>query len=58
MSESGKVPKEAITGGRVMTKSEQISCVGNSVCLPLAAALVAANAGHLAVQPTMAEAAE
>jgi DNA (cytosine-5)-methyltransferase 1 len=34
-------------GGRVLTKSEQISCVGNSVCPPLAAALVAANAGHL-----------
>jgi DNA (cytosine-5)-methyltransferase 1 len=43
--------------GRVLTKSEQISCVGNSVCPPLAAALVAANAGHLSEQ-TFQEAAE
>jgi DNA (cytosine-5)-methyltransferase 1 len=43
--------------GRVLTKSEQISCVGNSVCPPLAAALVAANAGHLREEP-MLEAAE
>lgn len=34
--------------GRTLTKSEKIACVGNSVCPPLAAALVAANCAHLA----------
>lgn len=33
--------------GRPFSKSVQISCVGNSVCPPVAAALVAANCGHL-----------
>ncbi|MCO6405293.1 DNA cytosine methyltransferase [Aurantimonas endophytica] len=46
-----------VLDGRVLTKSDQISCVGNSVCPPLAAALVAANCAHLAVEPMM-EAAE
>nr|WP_244625097.1 DNA cytosine methyltransferase [Rhizobium daejeonense] len=32
------------------SKSVQVSCVGNSVCPPVAKALVAANAGHLAVR--------
>ncbi|PZR60258.1 MAG: DNA methyltransferase, partial [Stutzerimonas stutzeri] len=32
------------------SKSVQVSCVGNSVCPPVAKALVAANAGHLARQ--------
>ncbi len=32
------------------SKSTQVSCVGNSVCPPVAKALVAANAGHLAVR--------
>jgi DNA (cytosine-5)-methyltransferase 1 len=32
------------------SKSVQVSCVGNSVCPPVAKALVAANCGHLAVQ--------
>ncbi|WP_074063114.1 DNA cytosine methyltransferase [Rhizobium etli] len=31
-------------------KSVQVSCVGNSVCPPVAKALVAANASHLAVR--------
>lgn len=34
--------------GTVFTKSVQVSCVGNSVCPPVAAALVAANCNHLA----------
>ena len=42
---------------RRLTKSDQISCVGNSVCPPLAAALVSANCAHLAEMPIM-EAAE
>ena len=42
---------------RTLSKAEQISCCGNSVCPPLAAALVAANCGHLAVAPVL-EAAE
>ncbi len=36
-------------GGRPLTKSQQISCVGNSVCPPVAAAIIAANCGHLVV---------
>ncbi|ATE84640.1 putative C-5 cytosine-specific DNA methylase [Sinorhizobium phage phi2LM21] len=32
------------------TKEVQVSCVGNSVCPPVACALVAANCNHLAVQ--------
>lgn len=32
------------------SKEVQVSCVGNSVCPPVAKALVAANCGHLAVQ--------
>jgi len=31
------------------SKSVQVSCVGNSVCPPVAKALVAANCNHLAV---------
>lgn len=34
--------------GKPLPKDAQISCCGNSVCPPLAAALVAANCGHLA----------
>lgn len=34
--------------GRTLTKSEQIACCGNSVCPPVAEALVGANCGHLA----------
>lgn len=41
--------------GRPLPKSTQISCCGNSVSPPVAAALVAANCGHLA---RMREAAE
>ena len=41
--------------GQVFTQTVQVSCVGNSVCPPLAAALVGANCGHLA---DMREAAE
>ncbi len=41
--------------GRVLTKSEQTRMCGNSVSPPVAEALVAANAGHLAVSnPVMA----
>ncbi|GGD19864.1 DNA cytosine methyltransferase [Aureimonas glaciei] len=32
---------------KFLSKADQISCCGNSVCPPLAAALAAANAGHL-----------
>jgi DNA (cytosine-5)-methyltransferase 1 len=46
-----------VLDGRVLTKSDQISCVGNSVCPPLAAALVATNCAHLSAIPAM-EAAE
>ncbi|WAJ27566.1 DNA cytosine methyltransferase [Antarcticirhabdus aurantiaca] len=42
---------------RTLSKAEQISCCGNSVCPPLAAALVAVNCAHLAVMPVL-EAAE
>jgi DNA (cytosine-5)-methyltransferase 1 len=35
---------------RSFSKSVQVSCVGNSVCPPVACALVAANCNHLAVQ--------
>ncbi len=42
---------------RTLTKSDQIACVGNSVCPPLAAALVAANCADLVSQP-VTEAAE
>jgi len=34
--------------GQPFSKTVQVSCVGNSVCPPLAAALVAANCNHLA----------
>lgn len=34
--------------GKPLPKSDQISCCGNSVSPPMAAALVAANCGHLA----------
>lgn len=43
--------------GRAFTKSEQIACVGNSVCPPVAAAIVAANCADLMVRSAM-EAAE
>lgn len=33
--------------GNVFSKEVQVSCVGNSVCPPLATALVGANCGHL-----------
>nr|WP_045684595.1 DNA cytosine methyltransferase [Martelella endophytica] len=33
--------------GKAFTKSQQVSACGNSVCPPVAAALVAANCGHL-----------
>lgn len=42
-------------GGAPITATVQGSCCGNSVCPPLAAALAAANCGHLA---RFAEAAE
>ena len=42
---------------RTLSKAEQISCCGNSVCPPLAAALVAANCAHLTAAPIL-EAAE
>ncbi|MFC3169261.1 DNA cytosine methyltransferase [Paracoccus fontiphilus] len=35
---------------RTFPKDVQVSCCGNSVCPPLAEALVAANCGHLAVE--------
>jgi DNA (cytosine-5)-methyltransferase 1 len=41
--------------GRPLSKSEQIACCGNSVCPPLAAALVGANCGHLAQYREAAE---
>jgi len=41
--------------GRPLSKSDQIACCGNSVCPPLAAALVAANCGHLAAYREAAE---
>ncbi|MEO1989647.1 MAG: DNA cytosine methyltransferase [Martelella sp.] len=46
--------------GQAFTKSQQVSACGNSVCPPVAAALVAANCGHLraAPEPVMMEAAE
>jgi DNA (cytosine-5)-methyltransferase 1 len=36
------------TDGHVFSKSVQVSCVGNSVCPPVAAALVKSNCSHLA----------
>jgi DNA (cytosine-5)-methyltransferase 1 len=36
------------------SKDVQVSCVGNSVCPPVARALAAANCGHLAVQAVAA----
>lgn len=36
------------------SKSVQVSCVGNSVCPPVARALVAANCGHLVVREAVA----
>ncbi|MEO2037925.1 MAG: DNA cytosine methyltransferase, partial [Martelella sp.] len=46
--------------GAPFTKSQQVSACGNSVCPPVAAALVAANCGHLRAEPepVMMEAAE
>nr|WP_246710433.1 MULTISPECIES: DNA cytosine methyltransferase [unclassified Martelella] len=44
--------------GKPFTKSQQVSACGNSVCPPVAAALVAANCGHLRAVPEMMEAAE
>ncbi|MGV0909245.1 DNA cytosine methyltransferase [Martelella sp. FOR1707] len=45
--------------GQAFTKSQQVSACGNSVCPPVAAALVAANCGHLRAEPEpMMEAAE
>lgn len=41
--------------GQTFSKSVQVSCCGNSVCPPVAAALVAANCGHLALQREAAE---
>lgn len=38
--------------GRPLTKKAQVRMCGNSVCPPLAAALVEANCGHLAVGET------
>ncbi|MCA0944074.1 hypothetical protein LCM08_04040, partial [Salipiger pacificus] len=35
-------------------KDVQVSCVGNSVCPPLAKALVRSNCAHLAVEREMA----
>lgn len=40
--------------GRPMTKTEQTRMCGNSVCPPLAAALVTANCAHLATQEVAA----
>lgn len=40
--------------GRPMTKTEQTRMCGNSVCPPLAAALVKANCAHLATQEAIA----
>jgi DNA (cytosine-5)-methyltransferase 1 len=40
--------------GNVFSKSVQVSCVGNSVSPPVAAALVAANCNHMAVPERMA----
>ncbi|OCP05013.1 MULTISPECIES: DNA cytosine methyltransferase [unclassified Ensifer] len=48
-----KPPGIGHNGGPVwvpFSKSVQVSCVGNSVCPPVARALVAANCNHLAVQ--------
>ncbi|WP_113154768.1 DNA cytosine methyltransferase [Nitratireductor sp. OM-1] len=41
--------------GRPLPKNAQVSCCGNSVCPPLAAALVGANCAHLAVERMAAE---
>ncbi|MDJ1632691.1 DNA cytosine methyltransferase [Rhizobium rhizogenes] len=40
--------------GNVFSKSVQVSCVGNSVSPPVAAALVAANCNHMAVPERIA----
>jgi DNA (cytosine-5)-methyltransferase 1 len=40
--------------GKLFSKSVQVSCVGNSVSPPVAAALVAANCNHMAVPERMA----
>jgi DNA (cytosine-5)-methyltransferase 1 len=40
--------------GNVFSKSVQVSCVGNSVSPPVAAALVVANCNHMAVPERMA----
>lgn len=41
--------------GTEFSKTVQVSCCGNSVCPPVAAALVAANCSHLAMQMEAAE---
>ena len=41
--------------GEIFSKSVQVSCCGNSVSPPVAAALVGANCGHLALQRKAAE---
>lgn len=40
---------ESVAGGRPLTKTSQIRMVGNSVCPPLAAAIVLANCGEMAI---------
>jgi len=40
--------------GTLFSKSVQVSCYGNSVCPPVAAALVSANCSHLAVRKEVA----
>ncbi|AEG04256.1 DNA cytosine methyltransferase [Sinorhizobium meliloti] len=51
-------PNRAGPDGRPLwvpfSKSVQVSCVGNSVCPPVAKALVAANCSHLAIQREVA----
>ena len=43
-------------GGRPLSKTAQVRMCGNSVCPPLAAALVRANCGHLlAAEPALAQ---
>lgn len=40
-------------GGRVLTKTEQVRMVGNSVCPPVAAALVRANVPEMIARPEL-----
>lgn len=46
---------ERSANGELFSKSVQVSCCGNSVSPPVAAALVAANCSHLAVRMEAAE---